>query len=203
MKLDVEDLKRLQWALAFLVIMAVVGAASVWTTHRMLGDSDKALKAAATARKDIQTKLSRAREEEQDLREKIGRFLSLKEKGYIGPEKRLDWIETLARIKTERRILKLDYEFTPQRPVDATILAGGSSAGGFEIMASRMMLQLHLVHEGELMTFLADLRAQVQALIQVRSCEIERLTPTTTDRSRNAQLKAECTLEWITLKEGK
>ena len=203
MKFDVEALKRLHWAITFLVIMALIGVGSVWTTQQLKVSTEKADREATSARRDIQTKLSRAREEEQELRDKIGRFQALKERGYIGPEKRLDWIETLARIKTSRRIFKLDYEFAPQRPVDAALVSGGAAAGGFEIMASQMKLELQLLHEGELLTFLAELRNSVQALIQVRSCAIERIPAGTADRGRNAQLKADCTLEWITLKEGK
>ena len=31
MKLDANDFKRLQWAIAFLVIMTLIGGGSVWT----------------------------------------------------------------------------------------------------------------------------------------------------------------------------
>ena len=203
MKLDAKDLKRLRWAIAFLVIMAVVGGISVWTALQLKGGAEKTHREATAARKDIQTKLARARDEEQELRDKIVRFQALKDRGYIGPEQRLDWVEAIARIKTARRISKLDFEFAPQRTVDASILPGGASAGGFDIMASQMRLQIQVLHEGELLAFLADLRNTVQALLQVRSCAIERIAPSGTQRANNAQLKAECKLEWITLREGK
>jgi len=203
MTFDTKDLKRLQWALAFLVVMALIGGGSVWTTLQLKQISDRAASESANARKNIQTKLARASEEQQELRDKIVRFQALKAKGYIGPEQRLDWIETIARIKAARRIFKLDYELAAQRAVDATILPGGASAGGFQIMSSQMRLELQLLHEGELLAFLAELRNAVQALVQVRSCAIERLASDNTDRGSKAQLKAECILEWITLKEGK
>lgn len=203
MKFDVEDLKRLQWAIAMLVILSLAGAASVWTTLQMRDATNKSVQQASTARKDIQAKLARARDEEKDLREKIIRFQALQAKGYIGPEKRLEWIEAVARAKTALRISKLDYELLPQRPIDASILPGGAAAGGFEIMASSMRLQLNLLHEGELLAFLTELRNSVQALIQIRSCTLERLPPSRTDRGIGAQIKAECNLEWITLKEAK
>lgn len=203
MKLDTKDLKRLQWAIGFLVAMALVGGGSVWSSLQARQAGEKAFREAAAANKDMQSKLARARDEEQELRGKIGRFEALKARGYIGPERRLDWIEAIARIKSSRRLLGLDYEFSPQRPVDASILPGGASAGGFEIMASQMRLQIQLLHEKELLTFLDELRNSVQALIQIRACAIERIAPSTVNRGNNAQLKAECTLEWITLKEGK
>ncbi len=203
MTFDIKDLKRLRWALAFLVVMALIGGGSVWSTLQLKQISERAAREAATARKNIQTKLARASDEQQELRDKIVRFQALKAKGYVGPEQRLDWIETIARIKAARRIFKLDYELAAQRPVDAGILPGGASAGGFQIMSSQMRLELQLLHEGELLAFLAELRNAVQALVQVRSCTIERLAPDNTDRGSKAQLKAECLLEWITLKEGK
>lgn len=203
MTLDTKDLKRLQWAIAFLLIMSAVGGGAVWTVEQMKRSSARALQEAAAARKDIQSKLARARDEQQELTDKLNRFQVLKERGLIGPERRLNWIEAIARIKAARRIFKLDYEFAPQRPADAAILPGGAAAGGFEIMASQMKLQLQLLHEGELLAFIAELRESVQALIQVRSCAVERIPANNTDRGRNAQLKADCTLEWITLKEGK
>lgn len=203
MKLDAKDFKRLKWAIAFLVTFTLVGGGSVWTTLQMKKSGDKAFQDATLARKDIQNKLSQARVEEQELRDKTARFQALKAQGYIGPEKRLDWIETIARIKASRRISKLDYDFAPQRPVDAALLPGGASAGGFEIMSSQMQLRLQLLHEGELLVLLDEIRSAVPAMVQVRSCAIERLPPSTTDRGHNAQLKADCTLEWITLREGK
>lgn len=202
MKLDASDFKKLQWAIVFLGAMAVAGGGSVWTTLQLKKASDKEFKEAAAARKDMQSKLARASEEQQELREKIDRFQALKARGLIGPEQRLDWIEAIARIKAARRIIKLDYEFSPQRPADSALLPGGAAAGGFQIMASQMRLQLELLHEGELLGFLAELQQSAQALIKVRSCAVERL-PGNAGRGTLAQLKADCTLEWITLKEGK
>lgn len=203
MKLEAQDLKRMQWAITFLVVMTLIGGGSVWSVQQLKKSSEKSLRDVSAERRDIQGKLARAREEQQELRDKIGRYQELKAQGLIGPEQRLDWIEIIARLKAARGIFKLDYDFAPQRPVDAAMLPGGAAAGGFEIMSSQMRLQLQLLHEGELLNFLSELRDAVPALVQVRSCTIERLAPGNTDRGKNAQLTAECILEWITLREGK
>jgi hypothetical protein len=207
MKIDAKDFKSLQWAIAFLVLMSSVGGAALLITEQMKISSNKALQEAVAARKDIQAKLGRARAEQQELTEKLNRFQNLRARGFIGPEKRLDWIEAIGRIKAARRIFKLDYEFSPQRRVDASILPGGSTAGTYEIMSSQMRMQIHVIHEGELLEVLSDLRDEmrkkVEALVLVRSCAVDRLAFNPADRGSKAQLKAECILEWITLKEGK
>lgn len=203
MKTDASDLKRLKWAILILLLMAGAGAAAVWTTMQMQKAGEKASREATAARNEIRGKLALAREEQAELREKITRFQALQQSGVIGPEQRLDWIEALARIRVAHRIQRLDYDFAPQRPVEATILPGGPTAGGFDIMASQMRMQVHLLHEGELLSLIDDIRNSVRALIQIRSCSMERIPAGVTERGNPAQLKAECTLEWITLKERK
>lgn len=203
MTLNAKDLKRLQWAIAFLVIMALAGGTALWRMRQMEEGSEQAFREALAARNDIRARLARARDEQTELRDKIGRYQAIRARGLIGPEQRLDWVEAIARIKATRSIGKLDYDFSPQRPVDAAILPGGAAAGGFEMMSSQMRLHAELLHEGELLVFLEDIRNAVNALVQVRSCSMERIAPGATSRAGNAQLKADCTLEWITLREGK
>jgi len=203
MKLDAKDLKRLQWAIAFLVIMSLIGGGTLWSLQQMEKSSEKAFAEASAARNEIRARLVRARDEQAELRDKIGRFEAIRARGLVGPERRLDWVEAIARIKAARSISKLDYDFSPQRPADTTILPEGAKAGGFEVMASQMRLQAELLHEGELLAFLADIRNSVNALVQVRSCSMERISAAAPSRVSTAQIKADCTLEWITLKEGK
>lgn len=198
-----SDLGRLKWAISLLIILCAIGGGAVWITMQMQAAGEKAFKESIAARNDIRAKLARARDEQAELRDKIGRFLALQDRGLIGPEQRLDWVETLARIKVARRIHRLEYDFAPQRPVDASILPGGAGAGSFDFMASQMRMNAQFLHEGELLGLIDEMRASVRALIQIRSCTLERIPANPGDRSNPAQIKAECTLEWITLKERK
>lgn len=199
MKFERDDFKHLQGGLLLLAASLLISGGAVWLTHRMKQQATQDWRSATAAAQEISAKLSRARSEEQQLRAMIDRFQSLRERGIIGLEQRLDWVETLSRIKGERHIARLDYEFSPQHPVDAGILPGGGSAGRFQFMSSTMRLSLALLHEGDLLGILSDLRQSAPALIQVRACHLER---TPTERSDGANLMAECTLEWITLKEN-
>lgn len=201
--MNAKDFKHLQWAIVFLVVMVAIGGGSVWTVQQWKKSSERAFQEASATLRDIQGKLSRARDEQQELGDKIARFQALKARGFVGAEQRLDWIEAIARIKTARRIASLDYEFAPQRALDSGLIPGAAPGADVEIRASQMRLQIQVLHEGELLAFLAELRDAVQALVQVRSCTLERLAPGNNGRANNPQIRAECVLEWITLREGK
>lgn len=207
MKLDAADFKRLTWPIALFSACLSIGAGALGGAWYLQKKLETTHRTAQAARVEMQGKLNRAREEEQELRDKIGRYLALRSQGLIGAEKRLDWIEAIGRVKTLRRIIHLEYEFQPQRPVDAAILPSGASGGGFTAMSSQMHMKLRVLHEGDLLGFLDDLRAAVQATIQVRSCSIDRIDPNggevPASQTNRAQLLAECTLEWISLQEQK
>lgn len=203
MTTNASDLGRLKWAIALLLILCAIGGGAVWSTLQLQKAGEKAYKESNAARADIRAKLARARDEQAELRDKIGRFKALQDRGFIGPEQRLDWVETMARIRVARRIHRLEYDFAPQRPADVSILPGGAGAGGYDFMASQMRLSAQFLHEGELLGLIDEIRASVRALLQLRSCTLERIPVNPGDRGNPAQIKAECTLEWITLRERK
>ena len=67
-----------------------------------------------------------------------------------------------------------------------------------------MQMRMKLLHEEDLLNFLADLRASAQAYLRVRRCDVERL-PKAAGESRGIppQLGADCTIDWITIREKK
>lgn len=198
-----QDFKKIQWALLLLVICLLLISAVVWGVLSQQKTTMQTHKNTLAAETEVDANLARARNEEQELRDKINRYEILKQRGIVGAEQRLDWIELINHIKTTRRISKLDYDFAPQRKIDAALLPEGAEAGGMRLMTSQMHLRLSLLHEGELLGFLDDLRTTAPALIQVRVCNLARSMPDPADSAQHGirpQLKAECTVEWITLK---
>ena len=136
------------------------------------------------AEREIAANLVRARNEEQELRDKIIRFEALKQRGIVGTEQRLDWVEIINQIKKEHRIVKFDYEISPQRKADAALIPDGADAGGLSFMASQMKLTLTLLHEGELLQVLDDLRNQAPAWISLRA--LPNYAPENVTRSRRS-----------------
>jgi hypothetical protein len=197
MKFTPSDVGKLKFGLLGAAIMIAVGAGAV---HMALGYD----RAAVRQRNDVQQehdeidgKLRRVRNEENEIKHKSALFNSLQQRGVIGEEQRLEWVELLGGIRDNRRLPDLQYEIEPQRPLPA---APGSSSG-FSFFASSMKVQLRLLHEEDLLRFLDDLRRQARALIRIDSCNLSRLPRgSDTESGASAQLQAECEIDWITLR---
>lgn len=202
MSISTNDFARIRWSLAFLAVGSFAGFAMTYVSQQVVSRAEASQRQLAAQQRDIRIRLSRANEEEQDMRHRIARYQALLDRGIIGQEERLNWVEQIARIKADRRLLDLQYDLSPQKPVDDAILPGGALAGSYELMASTMHLQMPLLHEYDLLGFLSDLRQAVHAHLLVRDCAIERAAATG-EHGLPAQLRAECTIDWITLRERK
>lgn len=195
------DLKRLRWSLALLLVTLLAAGVLVGLTFERLERSRAELKQAQARLAETEDKLARVADEERELRAAIEHYQRIAQRGLIGQEERLNWVEEIARLKTERKLLGLDYEIQPQAPASPELVATGSAAGPYEIMTSRMRLSLPLLHENDLLGFLDQLRERVHALLNVHHCSLGRATAGPTAGGVAPQLRAECELDWITLKE--
>lgn len=198
-----QDIARLRWPLILLATAVAAGAAMILSSRHLVEAAEAAHRQLAAKQGDLRARIGRAREEEADLRERIALFDQLRARGMIGQEERLGWVEQIARIKAQRRLLELQYELSPQHAVDDALLTGGPIAGAHEFMASTMRLRMTLLHEDDLLGFLDDLRRAVNAHLLVRECTIDRLVPPQAAPGLAGQLRATCTIEWITLREKK
>ncbi len=196
MRIDGADFPKLQFSLLAALLMMLIGAGSVLFSLNLTKATQQMQAAAQAERNDFDGKLKRVRSEEIEIKQKSALFNTLQSRGVIGDEQRLDWVELLKEIRDRRRLLDLQYEIAPQRPLDA------NPVGGFGFYASSMTVQLKLLHEEDLTRLLDDLRQQARALIQVKSCSVSRLPRGGSDSGLPAQLQAECRIDWITLRQA-
>jgi hypothetical protein len=196
-----NDLRRLRWSLIFLVLTIVAAVAMVLVSRQLVGQAETSQRQLAAQQRGIHARIARARDEEQDIRSRIARYEQLHNRGVIGLEERLDWVEQIARIRNNRRLLDVQYELSPQKPIDDNVLPGGAAAGSHEVMASTMKLRMQLLHENDLLGFLDDLRRSVHAHLLVRECLVERTAGIAGERGLPAQLRADCTIDWVTFRE--
>lgn len=190
------SLRNLGGSIAFLLLAILLAAGMAFGVLQYGTKAEQALRQAQAEQAESRSRLSRAREDEQEIRAKIDRYREIIERGRTQPERRLDWVEALRAIKEKRRLLGMDYEISPQRPLDAKVVV----SGGYSFLVSPMKLEMMLLHENDLLGLFADLSAQVPALVSVRQCTIERL-PGAPQQNQAALLRAKCDVGWITLQE--
>lgn len=189
-------LRRLRLPLVGALAMAALGAGLAYSLMSWHRDENRLKHQADATRSEIRQRLARAREEEAEIKTKIDRFNELAARGVIGDEHRLDWVETLRAVRENRRLYDLAYELAPQAALDA-ITAPGSS-GSFEFYSSRMRLSLPLLHEGDLINLLVDVKSSASAYVRPRRCVMER---TRSNDVNGAELRADCDIDWITIRD--
>ena len=195
MKFLPGDLKKLQISLLVCLLMIVMGAAVVFFANGATRSAQHERVTAQAQRNDYVGKLQRVSSEEREIKEKSVLFQKLQQRGIIGEEQRLEWVELLKDIRDKRRLIDLVYEIEPQRPLDV------APGAGFTFNVSPMKVQLKLLHEEDLTRFLGDLNEQARALIQVRYCKVTRQPQGQAGMSGQANLLAECRIDWVTLRE--
>jgi hypothetical protein len=201
MMLERSDLKRLRLPLVAALLLAGVGATALVVTENNLAESEQLRKAGHDRYVAARAQLAKVSEEEQEIRNNLVLFKQISDRGMTGAEKRLEWIEALATIQKKRRLFQVQYNLDPQRPVDYPGVAQKQPGGAGIFMASRVKLELQLLHEEDLLNFFSDLRGSGESFASLRSCSISRAEGAGAGGGPlRPRLRASCVLDMITLK---
>ena len=175
--------------LGCLALAALLLVVSSWLRAR----AEAALADAVQVRAVSAARFQNVEIEKQELALFAPRFAQLQATGMIGDENRLAWIETVKQIQTGRRLISASYEVEPQQAVvSPTPLA----LGDYQLRASRMRLELGMVHELDLFNVLGDLRNAGRFTVQ--DCQVKR-KDVPLEAVGLPRLTAACTLVWLTL----
>ena len=193
-----DDLKRLRLPLAVAVTLLALGAACLIASEHYLDAAKKARDTARQSRVAIQARVSRVSEEEREIRENLVHYEQMRRRGMVGEHSRLDWIESIARIKKDRKLFEIKYGIEPQRPLD---YPGIVAAGAADFVVSRMKLEMALLHEEDLLDFLADLQTAGRAYVSVRRCTVTRIERGSVPAATALQprLRADCQLDLVSV----
>ena len=186
---------RLSWALLAVSIAAGAGivAATHWYAARERRDS------ADTGRRlqEARARVDSARRERDSLQESADVFRTLVDRGVLQSERRMDVVELVNSLRARNQLAALDYEIAPQRVLQ---LPGGRVYPSLDVLASRVSIRARALHEGDLLGFIDGLEHNMQGFYLPDRCVLRRLE-VSDPLSLQPRIEAECTLEWITLKE--
>ncbi len=137
-------------------------------------------------------------QEEKLIRQYYPEFIKLHDKGIIGPERRLSWIETLRRAGDYIKLPALRYGIESQSRFvpDYSI-----NTGSFQIYSSSMKLNIDLLHEGDLKKLLDTLSAEAPGTYNISTCMIRRSGEISIENATKVNISAECELRWLNIKK--
>jgi len=195
MTLTREELGNLlRPGLAALALLAA-GAGLVWAAQQSVRGAQGRLAAAAAERKENTERLMRIAEEEREVKEKLNVYRQLKQLNILGEERRLEWADAISRIRNQRELLDLRYRVERQK----LLVSAPGKPANVDFYASTMKVELALLHEEDLLRFLADLRASGNAYYSVKHCLITRTGQAATGASIVPRLRADCEIDLITI----
>ena len=138
-------------------------------------------------------------QEENMIQVYYPQYVELLEQGIVGRERRLNWIEVLRAFGEETRLPMLNYKISSQNEYEFQYPL---QLGNFKIYSSSMILDLKLLHEGDLINLLDTIDANSLGLNSVNNCELERSQPDVNLDGKKPNLNASCEINWFTIKKS-
>jgi hypothetical protein len=201
MNFTAADFRSLIVPIALALVLAGAGGSLIWYVNQQVAGSKARFAAVKTERTQAREKLARISEEEREVKERIEVYRQLRDLHIIGRERRLDWADSIQRIRLGREMLDVRYRIEPQKVL--TSIPGKPGRVIFNV--SSMKVDLALLHEGDLLGFLDDLRNAGNAYVSVRRCTITRAgaaAPPAGASVLTPRLRADCQIDLITVMDA-
>ena len=199
MNISRGNLRHLRVPIALAILLSLLGAASFGVSKYYL-DAAKAVRdATRLTRVGAQERMAKVAEEEREIRENMVHFERMQRLGIVGDQNRLDWIESIAKIKNARKLFEIRYNIDAQSSVDYPGVVATNAA---DFVVSRMRLNMLLLHEGDLLNFLSDLQAAGKAHVSVRRCSVSRIDRMAllSATALQPRLRAECVVDLVSVR---
>jgi hypothetical protein len=195
MNFSSAELKKLAVPLILLAALLAAGTGLIYWTQLEQRRAGEQLAAARAERTQARERLMRIAEEEKEVNDKLAVYRRLQSLHILGEERRLEWADAMTRIRTQRELLDLRYIVERQRML-ASI---PGKPANVDFLASTMKVNIALLHEGDLLAFLRDLRDSGNAYYSIKRCAITRTDTPATGLSIVPRLRADCDIDLITI----
>lgn len=190
-----EDMKLLKWPMVMLV--GTLLASGLWygVAFQFKEWRSLAMQAAKANRLEAISSVRQIEEETRIVGDYFDRFQKLQLKRVIGEEDRLELIETLDLMRA-RHLL---YPF--QLDVDQQASLPLNPDGGLQVRASRIHLDIPLLHEEDLFRLLEGLEQMERGIFVTETCVMKRIGSDAVSQTPlyRPNLTAACTLLWLTM----
>ena len=194
--MNAVELKALQAPLIILVIVLGLGAGIVYQLDQTLSATKRELAQQQVQMREARTRLQKSGEEKELIVRYLPNYEYLQRIGFVGDEKRLNWLEGLRLSNQQAQLFGVQYQIGSQQQYP---YAAELNPGQLTLHQSVMKLSFQLLHEGDLMSFLKALGKQGAGFFAVNECKLDRANTGGSIRFQ-PNLRADCDIAWITLR---
>ncbi len=197
MKLAEIDWSVLRGALILLVVALLVSGGLFYGSSYVHDQVERENRSEQLNLTRVRSEYQTIDDEQRIIETYLPQYRTLEERGIIGSERRLDWVETLRAAAAKIRLPSLRYELFPQGEYRAEFPL---PQGAYKVYESTMRLDLGLLHEGDLVALLAELNRNSEGLFTVSSCSIRRNGEQVRFEPNVPNISASCELRWLTVR---
>ena len=194
--MNAAELKALQAPLIILVIVLGLGAGVVYQLDQTLSATKRELAQQQAQMREARTRLQKSGEEKELIVRYLPNYEYLQRIGFVGDEKRLNWLEGLRLSNQQAQLFGVQYQIGSQQQYP---YAAELNPSQLTLHQSVMKLSFQLLHEGDLMSFLKALGKQGAGFFAVNECKLDRANTGGSIRFQ-PNLRADCDIAWITLR---
>lgn len=134
--------------------------------------------------------------DEKIIKEHYPRFIEFYNRGIIGSEKRLNWIETLQAAGENIKLPNMRYQIDSRKPYEPDYEL---NTGEYDLYATNMKLNLGLLHEIDLAKLITELNKDASGLFNIKRCRFNRTNKTIEIDPEKSNISADCELQWYSL----
>lgn len=198
MTLTQKDWRQLRFPILGLGLALIAAGLLASFADQYLTEEKQALQIEQGLYNQARQKFESSGQEKETIIKYLPEYNRLLAQGFIGEERRIEWIERLRQIHGQYNLFSIDYSIGQQERYQPSFI---TNAGNHIINRSVMELKLDMLHEGDLIHLIEDLHQETPPFL-VRECEITRPIGTDIDSKKmTANLKAVCDIDWITLRD--
>lgn len=172
MKLEQNDWKKLQIPLAILGGIVVVVVVCIVFAQQYKVDQEQALLTQQNQLNAARQRYQSSGLEKEIITEFLPQYQALINKGFVGEERRIEWVERLREQHKNHKLFGIKYSIKQQEKYTP---AFATNLGGFTLSRSIMQFELDMLHEGDLLQLTESLSGANAAALILRDCEITRL----------------------------
>ncbi len=190
------DLQALRNPLLVLIAVLLIAAAVVYSTEQLKVSAERQLAQQQARLNEARTRLQKSGDEKDIIVRYRDAFQALQRAGFVGEEKRINWLDGLRVTNQQADLFGIDYQIGSQKKYQ---YAASLNPGQIQLFESEMRLRFRLLHEEDIIRFFGLLERQNLGIFHVDQCEMRRIDTRGVIRFQ-PNVSADCEVSWITAK---